>query len=202
MVGRSAMADFYENERTWTMSNGSDVTSNTAADAAVTDGGTNITADNVTVTVGQVFTVSGVYACHPETKQAYSHLQQFVITAGTSGALTVSPPTYLTGAKKNVSTSTGADLAVTDFNSKAMTFHGSASTAYRQNLMYHPDFATFVTADLPIMSTGDCKRRVFDGISLRVWTASDIRNDEELTRIDILYGWKVQRPEWACRISN
>jgi hypothetical protein len=201
MVGRSAMADFYENERTWTMSNGSDVTSNTAADAAVTDGGTNITADNVTVTVGQVFTVAGVYACHPETKQAYSHLQQFVITAGTTGALTVSPATYLTGAKKNVSSSTGGDLAVTDFNSKAMTFHGAANTAYRQNLMYHPNFATFVTADLPMMP-GECARRVKDGISVRVWSDGDIRNDELLTRIDILYGSKVLYPEWACRVSN
>jgi hypothetical protein len=35
-----------------------------------------------------------------------------------------------------------------------------------------------------------------------VWQASDIRNDELLTRIDILYGWLALRPEWACRISN
>ena len=37
-----------------------------------------------------------------------------------------------------------------------------------------------------------------DGITVRVWQGSDIRNDELLMRIDILYGYAVlQRPEWA-----
>jgi hypothetical protein len=45
-------------------------------------------------------------------------------------------------------------------------------------------------------------RRVQDGLSIRVWQGSDIRNDELLLRLDILYGYKTLRPEWACRISN
>jgi len=45
-----------------------------------------------------------------------------------------------------------------------------------------------------------CVRKTFDGISLRVWQAPDIRNDELLTRIDILYGFAAIRPQWACRI--
>jgi hypothetical protein len=36
---RTAMADFYENERTWTLTNGSDVTGTTDAASLVTDGG-------------------------------------------------------------------------------------------------------------------------------------------------------------------
>jgi len=43
---------------------------------------------------------------------------------------------------------------------------------------------------------------VQDGLSLRVWQASDIRNDELLMRIDILYGFAALRPEWACRITS
>jgi hypothetical protein len=31
-----------------------------------------------------------------------------------------------------------------------------------------------------------------------VWRASDIRNDEVLTRIDILYGHAAIRPQWMC----
>lgn len=154
--------------------------------------------------VGTVFTVNGVYDCHPETKQAYSHLKQFtVIATSAGGALTVSPPTYLTGAKKNVAAADGSNLATTDFNSKTLTFVGAASTTYRQNLMYHKDAFAFVTADLPIMDDAHkCVRRTQDGISLRVWQASDIRNDELLMRIDILYGFKTLRPEWSCRITN
>ena len=41
-------------------------------------------------------------------------------------------------------------------------------------------------------------QKTYDGLSLRVWQDSDIRNDELLTRIDILYGYAAIRPEWAC----
>lgn len=203
---RNSMADWYENEKTWSMTNGSDVTVDTDADALVTDGGTTLDFHTLGAqqVAGQVFTITGVYDCHPETKQAYSHLKQFVIvTANNSGATTISPATYLTGPKKNVVSSTGGTLAVADFNAKTLTFHGNASAILRQNLMYHKEAFTFVTADLPLMDDAHkCVRRVQDGLSLRVWQGSDIRNDELLMRLDILYGWKVLRPEWACRISN
>ena len=202
---RSAMADFYENERTRVHSVGSDVTVATSSSAAVTDGGTNITMNSTdgNINAGDVFTVDTVYACHPETKQSLGYLQQYVATAASTGAVTVSPATILTGAKQNVCSSAGVALATTAFNSKTLTFVGTAATAYRRNLMYHKDAFTFVTADLPIMDdAAKCVRRTQDGISLRVWQASDIRNDEMLLRIDILYGFKTLRPAWACQITN
>lgn len=206
-IARNSMADWYENEKTWTMTNGSDISGSTDAAALVTDGGSTLTMNATVATsvqnAGQVFTIAGVYACHPETKQAYSHLQQFVILSTSGTVTTVSPSFNLTGAKKNVVSSTGATLATTDFDGKAVTFYGTASVSYRQNLMYHRDYATFVTADLPLMDdAAKCVRRQQDGLSIRVWQGSDIRNDELLLRLDILYGWKVLRPEWACRISN
>jgi hypothetical protein len=203
--GRAAGAEFYENERTYTHTVGSDVTVNTSASAAVTDGGNNITMNSTdgNIKEGDVFTVAGVYAAHPETKQSLGYLQQFVALADSTGAVTVSPRTYLTGAKQNVCSSAGAALAASDFNSKTMTFIGTASTAYRQNLVYHKDAFAFVTADLPIMDDAHkCVRKSMDGLSLRVWMASDIRNDELLVRLDILYGFAALRPEWACRITN
>lgn len=205
MMGRTAMADWYENERIWTMTNGADVTGTTDAAALVTDGGTTVDMHTTIAVsdqrVGMVFTIAGVYACHPETKAAYPNLQQFTITAIGASTTTVSPQINLTGARKNVCTSTGADLATTDFNSKALTFVGAASTSYAQGLMYHKEAFQFVTADLPLMDdAAKCVRRVQDGLSLRVWQASDIRNDELLMRIDILYGMAALRPEWACRM--
>lgn len=207
MVGRTAMADWYENDRMWTLTNGSDVTGTTDAAALVTDGGNTVdmhtTIATSAVNAGQVFTISGVYACHPETKAPYASLQQFVITAIGATTVTVSPSIYLTGPRKNVVSSTGATLATTDFNSKTLTFVGGASTSYVQNLMYHKEAFQFVTADLPLMDdAAKCVRRVQDGLSMRVWQASDIRNDELLMRIDILYGFAALRPEWACRITS
>lgn len=204
LIARTAMADYFENERTWTLTNIADVTADTDAAALVTDGGTAIDMHTLVASpaVGSVFTVAGVYACHPETKAAYANLQQFVVVTTSAGAaLAISPATYLTGAKKNVCSSTGANLATTDFNAKTVTFIGAASTSYAQSLMYHKEAFQFITADLPLMDDAHkCARRVQDGLSMRVWQASDIRNDELLLRIDILYGMAALRPQWASRV--
>lgn len=206
LVARTAMADYYENERVWTLANGSDVTISTDAAALVVDGTGALdfhTATAAQVAIGAVFTIAGVYACHPETKAAYPNLQQFTLVSGgaTSGASVVSPTIYLTGPRKNVVSATGATLATTVFDAATMVFVGLASTSYQQPLMYHKEAFQFVTADLPLMDdAAKCVRRVQDGLSMRVWQASDIRNDEQLMRIDILYGFAALRPEWACRM--
>ena len=207
MIARTGVADWYENERVWSLTNGSDVTGTTDAAALVTDGGSTVDMHTTVAVsaqkVGQVFTIAGVYSAHPETKASLGRLQQFTITAIGASTTTVSPTIYLTGARKNVCSSTGADLATTDFNSQTLTFVGAASTSYVQNLMYHKDAFTFATAELPLMAdAARCVRKTFDGISLRLWQASDIRNDEQLTRIDILYGYSAIRPAWACRITS
>jgi hypothetical protein len=181
------------------------VTVSTSASAAVTDGGTNITMNGSdgNINAGDVFTVAGVYACHPETKESLGYLKQFVSTTATTGQIVCSPATILTGAKQNVCSVAGAQLATTAFNSQVLTFIGSAAASLRQNLMYAKEAFTFVAADLPLMGGADtCARRVQDGLSVRVWKDGDITNDRLIMRIDILYGFKTLRPEWACRITN
>ena len=205
IVARTAMADFYENERIWTFTHSDDVTADTDAAALVTDAGTTIDMHTLLPvakqTVGTVFTVAGVYACHPETKAKLSHLQQFVITAIGATTTTVAPAFYLTGPRQNVCSSTGAQLATTDFNAKALTFVGAASTSYAQPLMYHKEAFQIITADLPVMDDAHkCVVNRKEGMSMRVWQGSDIRNDELLMRIDILFGVAALRPEWACRM--
>jgi len=206
LIGRTSMADWYENDRMYAHTNGADVTGTTDAAALVSNGSGNLgivatvaAADQV---VGSVFTIAGVYACHPETKAPFPHLQQFVIqTAGT--VTVVSPKIYVTGPYRNVSAQNGAELAVTDFNSKTLTFVGAASTSYLQNLMYHKEAFQFITAPLPLMGDAEtCAVRESDGLSMRLWQASDIVNNRMLLRLDILYGFAAIRPEWACRVTN
>lgn len=197
LIARTAMADYYENERTWTMPNSADVAGEINA-GTLTSGITSLTVDGFTAApvAGMVFTVEGIYDVHPETKAAYSHLKQFVVTSGaTTTNLTFSPAMIYdtTNAKRNCSG--------TPVDNADITFVGSASTNYVQHLMYHKEAFQFVTADLPIMDDAHkCVRRTQDGLSMRVWQASDIRNDELLMRIDILYGMAALRPEWACRM--
>lgn len=200
--GRLAMADLYENEKVWTMPNSADV-AGTLDTYTVVEGDTDLTVTGFSAApvAGMVFTIAGVYDCHPETKAAYSHLKQFTVTSATTTVINFSPAIRISGARKNVSSATGADISPS--TTAAITFVGNASTNYQQSLMYHKDAFTFVTADLPIMDdAAKCVRRTQDGLSLRVWQGSDIRNDEMLTRIDILYGGLTLRPEWATRITS
>jgi hypothetical protein len=214
-IARSAMADFYENERTWAMTNGDDVAGEIDESAATNfvEGSTTLHIDGLgtgSITKGQVFVIEGIYAVHPETKQVYAHQQQFVVTTtvaiGSNECdVTFTPAIYTTGAKQNVATAAGAELTwtYTGQDGKDVTFFGSASAVYRQNLMYHRDAFTFVSADLPLMAGADkCVRMNKDGIALRVWQDGDIRNDEFLMRIDLLWGFKTLRPYWSCRVSN
>jgi P22 coat protein - gene protein 5 len=214
MVGRTAMADWYENDRMWTLTNGSDVTCTMAAAAAVTDGalsssnGLNMTMASLSAApaTGAVFTVPGVYACHPETKAVLpgAPLQQFTIVSGSTTIQTIAPQIFLTGPRQNVCSSAGAQLTTASFDGTGIVpvFVGAASTSYVQNLMYHKEAFQFVTADLPIMDDAQkCVQKTQDGLTVRVWMGSDIRNDELLMRLDILYGFAALRPEWACRIT-
>ena len=197
MIARTSMADYYENERVWSLPNAADVAT-TLDTYTVTEGDTSLTvaALSEAPVAGMVFTIAGVYDVHPETKAAYASLKQFVVGTGSTTTNVVFTPAFYSsasGALQNASAVPGTTAAV--------TFVGSASTSYVQPLMYHKEAFQFVTADLPLMDDAiKCARRVQDGLSLRVWQASDIRNDELLMRIDILYGFAALRPEWACRL--
>lgn len=205
MIGRTAMADWYENDRMWTLTNNADIDCTMAAAAAVVDGGNVMTMASLSAApaTGAVFTIPGIYACHPETKASLGVLQQFVVTAGTTTIQTVSPTIYLSGPRQNLCSAAGAALTVASFNGTGIipVFVGNASTSYVQNLMYHKEAFQFVTADLPILDDAQkCVRVNKDGLSLRCWMGSDIRNDELLLRVDILYGMAALRPAWASRI--
>jgi hypothetical protein len=194
-IGRNSQATWYENDRTYAHTGGA-TGIGTVNDTSIADGQSTMTTATSVWAVGDTFTIVGVYDVHPETKAAYSHLKQFVVTVATaSNVVSFSPAWQSTGAKQNVSALPVTGVAVN-------TYAGDAVT-YQSNLMYHKDAFTFVTADLPIMDDAiRCVRRMQDGLSIRCWQGSDIRNDELLLRLDILYGYKSLRPEWACRINN
>lgn len=194
LIARTAMADYYENERVFTQTIGSDVTGVTLDTFTLADGGTAITVTGGAATVvGQIFTMAGVYDVHPETKVAYSRLKQFTLTSTSATSWTFSPAIQTTGARQNASALPATTAAI--------VFVGAASTSYVQPLMYHKEAFQFITADLPLMDDAQkCVRKMQDGLSVRVWMGSDIRNDELLMRLDILYGMAALRPEWACRM--
>jgi len=160
----------------------------------------SFTSGTKTVLKGDVFTISGVYSVNPQTRQSTGSLQQFVVTAdnsvtsGTTMTLAISPALY---------TSTNALATVDSFpaSSATITFLGSASTAYPQNLIYHKNAITFATADLLLPQGVDmASRQVHNGISMRIVRQYDINNDRMPCRIDVLYGYNVIRAPMAVRL--
>lgn len=151
---------------------------------------------------GDIITLAGVYAVHPETKQSFGYLQQFVVTADANSngsgqaTLSISPEIVTSGAFQNVSGSPADNAAITVI--------GTASTAYGINLAFHKDAFTFATADLEDMSQYGAwgAREVFEGISLRTVSQYLISSDTRPTRIDVLYGYKSLYPQLAARVAN
>lgn len=209
-IARTAMADYYENDKVYSQANSASVSSWNSV--ALTNGINSITVSSAgtAATVGMTFkfghtstAAAALYAVHPETKAVYTHQQDFVCTAGTSiTTINFSPPIYLSGPRQNVARADGTAIVGTGAVSTALLrFTGALSVTYPTPLMYHRDAFTFATAPLPMMDDAiRCVVKTYDGISLRVWEASDIRNDEKITRIDILFGQAAIRPQWACRL--
>jgi hypothetical protein len=194
-ISRNSGFDWYENERIWTLTNGSDHTTVTVNDAAIADGDTALTTAGGSVTKGTIFTIASVNAVHPETKQDLGYLQQFTITADATTSWTFTPAYYATGPNQNVTA-----LPVT---AAAITLVGSASTAYEQHLAYHKDAFAFVTADLEMPNgVHFAGRENMDGLSVRLVRQYDINNDNIPARLDILHGYEAIRPEWAVRITG
>jgi hypothetical protein len=170
------------------------VTSQGATTIAITGTGTQ------TIKKGDVFTINGRFAVNPQTRESTGALQQFVVTedvtaaGGAYAAVKISPAIY----------TSGQALATVDSFPTAgdtITFLGSASTQYPQNLIYHKDAITFATADLLLPNGVDmASRKVHNGISMRIVRQYDINNDRMPCRIDVLYGYSVIRPQMAVRL--
>ena len=155
---------------------------------------------SATIKKGEVFTIAGVFAVNPQTRESTGSLQQFTVLAdatassGTWTDVQVSPAMFT------------ADQALATIDAfpqvnAYINFLGAASTTYAQNLVYHKDAIAFATADLLLPQGVDmASRAVHNGISLRVVRQYDINNDRMPCRVDVLYGYNTIRPQMACRI--
>lgn len=164
----------------------------------VTDGWSLSTA---VLKAGDVFTLANVYAVNPVSKEARSYLQQFVVksdaTSDGSGnaTLTISPAIITSGPYQTV------DAAPAD--NAAITVLGTASTNYRQNLVFHKNAFALVTCPLEMPDGAAFKARESrNGLSIRVIKDYDIDSDNDIIRLDILYGKKAIYPDLAARLAG
>lgn len=172
---------------------------NTMTQALSTDTWTSA----VTLRAGDVFTIAGVNAVNPRTKQDTGVLQQFVVvsdtvtnaTTGNETLVTVSPPIIASGPHQTVAAGPAQNALI--------SMVGAASTVFRQNLVYHKNaFAVaFAPLDEPPGAV-QVSRKSKNGISVRVIPVYDGITDESAWRLDVLYGRRVINPRMATRLSG
>ena len=165
----------------------------------ITDGWTAAAASRVKA--GDVFTIANVFDVNPVTKATLPHLKQFSVQADgssdASGNLTLSiyPAIISSGAFQNVSAAP-ADNA-------ALTFLGTASTGYSQNMVFHKN--AFALAMVPMVAPPgavDVARKSYNGTSVRLIPFYNGSSDVSTFRLDILYGTKATDPRLATRVSG
>jgi hypothetical protein len=161
---------------------------------------------SVTIKKGDVFTLAGINAVNPQSRQSTGRLRQFVVTADTTadGAGAATLPIY------PAMVASGKDQTITALagNAVALTFNGAtASLSGAQGLAFQRDAfsLTMVDQELPEgvhfagRITGDDAKNW--NIALRLVRQYDINTNKIPCRLDAVYGWLTGRPELACRIS-
>ena len=210
-LGRAQGFTWAENDLLPTLTTGTRLSTDTPTISAdIANAATSLTVASftgaATLAVGEVFTLAGIYAVHPESKAAYSNLKQFVVTSkatmsGGAGTINFYPAVYYSGALQNVSTQPLSGIRI--YVDAADHGSGVASTNYKQLIAFHKDAFAFVTADLPVFDGQPfMARKVMDNISMRIWKFADGINDTENTRVDVLYGYcPLRQARLACRIT-
>lgn len=152
---------------------------------------------------GDIFTLAGINAVNPQSRQDTGALRQFVVTddvtsdgAG-NATLPISPAITPTGPFQTVTAAPGDGVALTPL--------GAEDTNSPQGLGFHKEAFTFASVDLPLYRGTHRAARVRDrqlGISVRIIEDYDINQDRAPMRLDVLYGWLTLYPEFAVRMVS
>lgn len=176
-------------------------TTSTDGDAvlAITDG----SGGAHTLTAGTRFTIAGVYAVHPVTKVVYPFLQQFTVLAnatassGAFAAVSISPTLHYTAkpSLQNVSALPQSSAAIT-------VLSGAASTSYQTGLAFHKNAFRFASVPLVQPTAVEFSAmETYEGVTVNIVRAFDVYKRTMVTRMDVLWGICVERPEFACALT-
>jgi hypothetical protein len=172
----------------------------TNSQSLVTDGWSNSSA---VLKQGDVFTIAGVFAINPVSKDLMPYLQQFVVNADVSSdgsgnaTLNISPAIITSGAYQTVSAQPADNAAITVI--------GTASTNYPQNMVFHKNAFALVVVPMEIPAGVPSElvgRETYKGISVRLVPYYDGANDVSNWRLDVLYAVKSIFPDLATRMSG
>lgn len=166
--------------------------------------GQTITVNGITgsLNAGDFITIAGVFAVNRVTKQTTGSLRQFVVTApAISGATSISIFPAITpaigGQQVQYQTVTASPA-----NAAAITLLTLPNVTYLKNIAFAPEAITMVTADLVEPKNVEVARDVFDGVSMRMIRQYNSLTDQDIQRLDILWGFLFIRPEWCVCVAD
>lgn len=177
---------------------------------ATADGATTVSIDGASNSItgywkaGDVVQFNGVFAVNPQTKESTGKLRDFVVTADANSSaggvvtLSISPAIIATGAYKNVTNVPADNSAVTTFG-HASSYAGIVAP---QSLIFHKSAIALCVVPLEKIA-GKNMTVATDpetGLSVRFWEDGDVLTGKAIKRLDILFGSKVVRPEFAARV--
>ncbi len=214
--GRYGTFDFFMDQNVQAHTTGTRTVTGVTMNAGVSEGATQIVLAGLggsqTITKGDILTIAATVGVNPVGGGAWenSEPRQFVATAlateSSTTTVSVSPTIYSSAAgEDNLPYQSVVTLPQ---SGAAITMSGALSTAYPQNLLFHPDcFALTMVPFARPRSAGrsvDWAQASDEDIGLSITIASQfgIGAYSEKIRLDILFGWDTIRPELGLRMTG
>ena len=159
-----------------------------------------------TLVAGDIITIAGVIGVNRVTKQSTGMLQQFVVTSNVAnlGVSLNIYPSIIPGSANPLSPNVQYQTVVASPAALAViSLYTLPSVTFRRNFAYAPQMITMATGDLPIPANlQQSARHRYDNVSMRSLTQYQIGTDQEITRLDVLWGSIDPRPEWGVIVPD
>ena len=174
-----------------------------------------ITATTAPLNAGDKFTIAGVFGVNRINKNSNGQLRTFTVDApfgtvfptGTT-QIPIYPALVPSLAAMNAQGNyyqPYQTVTASPANGAAVVPVFNSGETYRQNFLMHPEAVTLAIVPLEVPTGPGVIRSATetqDGISISLVTYWDGTNYQEITRMDVLYGFVWQRPEFACIIGD
>jgi hypothetical protein len=166
-----------------------------------------------TVKDGEVLTIAGVYAYDNRAQKVLPHLQQFRVvgdhtaTAGAIAALRIFPAMIVAGSGSGgdiLVNTAHATVSAAPADNAAITYVGTASTAYTPRALIQKDAVIVNTAPLIMPATGEGMRKTLTKVplSVRMWKHSDFNTGAHSVRFDVALTANVRERRKVIRMNG
>lgn len=210
MMGISAGFMWYEDQNMRTHTSGTFTSGSTPTVNGANQTGTSLVTQAWAASTdifkrGDIITLASVNAVNPKNRQDTGASRQFVVTDdvtsdGSGDATLPISPAISPSADDPRRTVTQSPA-----NAAVITPLGAEDTASPQGMAFHPEAFARAMVDLPLYNGVHRRARATDpqlGISIRMIEDYDINQDRNVTRCDVLYGFKTVYPELAVRVPS